>query len=64
MDQVVCKAGHKSGIRCDHKRNAGAGVVICAIQATPDICREAESPKEHLKSKMAILKITSKDLEA
>lgn len=64
MAQVVCKAGHKSGTRCEHKRNAGAGVVICAIQATPEICRDAESPTVHLKAKMEVLGVKSQDLEA
>ena len=43
---VRCKIGHKTGIKCDHKRNDGKGGVICAINATPEICVYAEEVKE------------------
>ena len=62
MAKVVCKAGYKSGIRCEHKRNAGGGLVLCAINATPEVCRDAEDSTEHVKNKMAILGVKKEDL--
>ena len=35
---IECKAGHKRGLKCSHKRNDGHGGVYCAIDATPEVC--------------------------
>lgn len=35
---VICKAGNRRGLVCDHKRNSGYGLVTCAIDATEKTC--------------------------
>ena len=43
---TLCKAGNKS-TKCDHKRNAGEGVVTCAINANKVQCCFAETTEEY-----------------
>ncbi len=43
---VICSVGHKSGIRCDHKRN-NDGIFTCAINASKETCCFAQTEAEH-----------------
>lgn len=44
--KTICGIGNRT-IKCDHKRNAGNGLVICAIDADKVMCVHAESGEEH-----------------
>ena len=35
---VWCQAGHRTGLKCSHKRNDGKGGVYCDIDATSEVC--------------------------
>lgn len=43
---ILCKAGQRGGIKCDHKRNMGDGVVLCGLNADKERCCFAESEEE------------------
>ena len=53
---VLCSAGHKSGLKCDHKRNLGEGITKCGIDATKEKCSFAISDEDHLAKVKAIMK--------
>lgn len=38
---VICKAGNRRGLVCQHKRNVGGTIVVCAINATKEVCIDA-----------------------
>ena len=45
--KTVCGAGARPGMKCEHKRNEGQGLVTCGINASKDKCVFATTVDEH-----------------
>lgn len=59
---IVCKAGNRAGLKCIHKRNLARDVVVCAIEASAEMCVEAQSAIEAIQTKMNLLSVKKEDL--
>ena len=62
MALVICMAGHRAGLKCTHKRGLDHDTVSCAIEATPEICNQAQPAKDYIQGKLNLTKVKKEDL--